>query len=231
VPAYVDRVSTPQGPARVTRYPAPDAWVRVLLSHGAGGGIEACDLVAAAARLPAEGVEVLLVEQPWRVGGRRMAPPPDRLDEAVSAVVAQVAPAAPFVVGGRSAGARVACRIGAALGAAGVLALAFPLQPPGRPDRPARTAELAGCRLPVLVVQGARDAFGSAGDVRAALALCGPEQEAGVRIVEVPGADHGFAVRAVDGGTTVRDARLAAALREVRTFLGLVAGREPAGNI
>ncbi|MDQ3105051.1 MAG: hydrolase, partial [Actinomycetota bacterium] len=103
---------------------ASAAWVTMVLSHGAGGGIDAPDLVAVAAGLPAYGVDVVLVEQPWRVAGRRLAPRPDRLDAAFEAVLAHVAPATPFVVGGRSAGARVACRTGAGLGAVGVLALA-----------------------------------------------------------------------------------------------------------
>ena len=162
------RVATPQGDARVVRYAAAAPWASVLLSHGAGGGLDAPDLVAAAAVLPSLGVEVVLVEQPWRVAGRRVASPPPRLDEAFRAVVERVAPAVPYVVGGRSAGARVACRTGAALGAVAVLALAFPLHPPGRPDR-SRAGELTGARLPVAVVQGSRDAFGSPAEVRRAV--------------------------------------------------------------
>jgi len=209
---------------------ASAAWVTMVLSHGAGGGIDAPDLVAVAAGLPAYGVDVVLVEQPWRAAGRRLAPRPDRLDAAFEAVVAHLAPATPFVVGGRSAGARVACRTGAGLGAVGVLALAFPLRPPGRPQQ-ARTAELIAAGLPTLVVQGARDPFGSAADVRAAIAaqpLRGPDPD--IRIVAVAGADHGFAVRVRDGGTAARDHALGGALMDVRAFLGVVAGPNRAGN-
>ncbi len=162
----------------------------LALGHGAGGGIGARDLVALAAALPGRGVTVALVEQPWRVAGRRLAPAPKRLDEAWRALWPALAGAGPPVVaGGRSAGARVACRTAADLGAVGVLALAFPLHPPGRPDR-SRAGELlaAAERLPVLAVQGGRDPFGRPARF-----------PAGHRPVEVPHADHGFAVPASAG--------------------------------
>lgn len=180
------RVATPQGDARVVRYAAAAPWASVLLSHGAGGGLDAPDLVAAAAVLPSLGVEVVLVEQPWRVAGRRVASPPPRLDEAFRAVVERVAPAVPYVVGGRSAGARVACRTARHLGASGCLALSFPLHAPGAPER-TRVGELLAASVPTLVVQGERDPFG-APDLF-------PE---GVDLTVVPGADHSFAVRKQD---------------------------------
>jgi predicted alpha/beta-hydrolase family hydrolase len=138
----------------------------MVLGHGAGGGVAAPDLQAAAALAVARGLLVALVEQPYRVAGRRSPPPPARLDPAWTAVVADVTarvPGLPLVTGGRSSGARVACRTAAATGSAGVLCLAFPLQPragAGRPPRPSRLPELEGVPCPVLVVQGERDAFG-----------------------------------------------------------------------
>jgi predicted alpha/beta-hydrolase family hydrolase len=155
----------------------------LALGHGAGGGIEARDLAALAAALPPHGVTVALVEQPWRVAGRKVAPAPKTLDTAWRGLwPALAAPGLPVVAGGRSAGARVACRTGAALGARAVLALSFPLHPPGRPEK-SRAAELTGADLPTLVVQGGRDPFGR------------PEEfPAGTRVAEVPHGDHGFAV-------------------------------------
>ncbi len=221
------RVPTPLGEARVVTYPAQDRYATVLLSHGAGGGLDAVDLVTAARLLPAGGVEVWLVEQPWRLAGRRLAPAPSRLDEAFTAVVRHRPPPAPFLVGGRSAGARVACRTGSELGAAGVLAFSFPLHPPGRPER-SRLAELAGVGLPTLVVQGGRDAFGSADAVRRAVETSGPA--AAVSVLEVPGADHGFAVRQRDGGAAARDSGLADALQRALAWIRAAVPAAGAGN-
>lgn len=141
-------VSTPAGEARVTRFPATGRRrALVILGHGAGGGVEAADLQALAAALPAHGVEVLLVEQPWRVAGKRIAPAPKTLDIAWRAVLGHVKdddPTVPLIVGGRSAGARVACRTGSDTGARGVIALAFPLYPPGKPEK----SRPANCRPP-----------------------------------------------------------------------------------
>ena len=166
-------VDTPLGPARVTvDSPATDRPVGcLLLGHGAGGGIEAPDLVVSTAVAVELGWRVLRVEQPWRVAGRRIATAPPRLDEGWIAVHGAVADllTGPVVLGGRSAGARVACRTAAGLGAAGVLCLAFPLHPPGRPEK-SRAAELLDVTVPTLVVQGERDAFGGPGEVVTALA-------------------------------------------------------------
>ena len=144
----------------------------LVLGHGAGGGVGAPDLGAASAQALRQGWRVVLLEQPWHVAGRKVATAPPRLDEAWLAALEQVPREGPLVVGGRSAGARVACRTAAGLGAVGVLALAFPLHPPGRPDR-SRARELAlpgAAGVPVVVVQGERDAFGGAGrdDARSA---------------------------------------------------------------
>ncbi|MGW5350098.1 alpha/beta hydrolase family protein [Streptomyces sp. NPDC004031] len=184
-PGRVQDVDTPAGPARISWYGAARPRSVLALGHGAGGGIEAADLVALAAALPAAGVEVALVEQPWRVAGRKLAPAPAALDTAWTALwPALAAPGLPVVAGGRSAGARVACRTGEALGAAAVLALAFPLHPPGRPES-SRAAELTGAAavLPLLAVQGGNDPFGKPAEF--------PPRH---RPVEVPGANHSFAV-------------------------------------
>ena len=161
-------VPTGEGPARV-RVRAASGRPRgtVLLSHGAGGRADSADIAALAAALPLDGWVVALVDQPWRVAGRRVATPPPRLDAAYVPVVAELLSAhglpRPLVSAGRSAGARVVCRTAQATGADAVVAVSFPLHPPARPDR-SRYAELAtavGLALPVLVVQGERDAFGT----------------------------------------------------------------------
>jgi uncharacterized protein len=160
-PATPVAVDTPHGPARITVHRS-DGPAVLLLGHGAGGGIAAPDLVAATRVAVAAGVHVALVEQPYRVAGRRAPAPAAALDAAWLAVVEHVS--AEFgdeqlVFGGRSSGARVACRTAAAGGAVGVLCLAFPVHPPGRPEQD-RRAELAAPAVPVLVVQGERDPFG-----------------------------------------------------------------------
>jgi predicted alpha/beta-hydrolase family hydrolase len=156
-------VDTPAGVARAHLHlvDRPDA--ALVLGHGAGGGVTAPDLVAATRVAREAGFSVALVEQPYRVAGKRSPAPAPRLDEAWTTVVETLQDGdwrgLPLVVGGRSAGARVACRTAAATGAAGVLCLAFPLHPPGRPAA-SRLSELDAVTVPALVVQGARDAFG-----------------------------------------------------------------------
>jgi uncharacterized protein len=164
-------VETPLGPARVLRHDPVTVLGTLVLGHGAGGGIASPDLAAVTEAACAEGWRVLGVEQPWRVAGKRIAPAPPRLDLAWAAVLDRLRDddllAGPLVLGGRSAGARVACRSASAQGAAGVLALAFPLHPPGRPEK-SRAAELALVDVPLLVVQGETDAFGGPAEVAAA---------------------------------------------------------------
>jgi uncharacterized protein len=175
-------VTTPRGVAwaDVDR-PAGTPVGLLVLGHGAGGGVEAADLLATRrAALEAEWA-VARVTQPYRVAGRRSPPAGPVLDEAWLPVVTKVRSGRglgvlPVVFGGRSSGARVACRTATAGHAAGVLALAFPLHPPGHPER-SRVDELAGPSVPVLVVQGDRDPFGM------------PPAADGRRIVVVPG-DH-----------------------------------------
>ncbi|MGY1618989.1 alpha/beta family hydrolase [Geodermatophilus sp. SYSU D00691] len=165
-------VGTPLGPARVLRRD-PSGAVRgtLVLGHGAGGGIDSPDLTAVTDAAAGAGWRVLGVEQPWKVAGGRVAAAPPRLDVAWAAVLDRLRDdgllAGPLVLGGRSAGARVACRSAAQQGAAGVLALAFPLHPPGRPEK-SRADELSLVAVPLLVVQGTTDAFGGPDEVAAA---------------------------------------------------------------
>lgn len=179
-----ETVETEAGTARVTWHRAKRARLVLAVSHGAGGGIEARDLVALAEVLPRHGVTVARVEQPWRVAGKKLAPAPRTLDAGWRGIwPALAAQGRPVVSGGRSAGARVACRTATELGAAAVLALGFPLHPPGRPER-SRAAELLGAGVPTLVVQGGNDPFGRPAEF--------PDGD--YELVEVPHGDHGFAV-------------------------------------
>ena len=183
-------IATPQGPARAHLHlpadatPGADGRVAVpgalVLGHGAGGGVGAPDLVAVTAAATGLGLAVALVEQPYRVAGKKVGPRGPALDVAWIAVVEHLRAHvldAPLVSGGRSAGARTACRTADATGAVGVLCLAFPTQPPGRPDLPSRLPELDATGVPVLVVQGATDPYGT------------PPEAAARRVVVVPG-DH-----------------------------------------
>ena len=187
-------LATPVGDARVGISGAVDRWATLVLGHGAGGGIGAADLVALANRLPAHGIEVVRVEQPWVVAGRKVATLPPTLDRAWLAVLDQLSVDGPLLVGGRSAGARVACRTASEVGAHGVLCLAFPLHPPGRPEK-SRLAELdlpAAAGLPTLVLQGTRDAFGGPADIPAA---------PGRLVVPIEGGDHSLRVAKAAGGS------------------------------
>jgi uncharacterized protein len=190
---------TPVGPAGVElRTPDGPARGMLAIGHGAGGGCEAGDVQALARAAVADGWQVVLVTQPWRLAGRRVATPPARLDAAWTAVLAEPRlrqsldrAGGRLVVAGRSAGARVACRTAAVTGARAVCCLAFPLHPPGRPDR-SRLAELllpARAGLPVLVLQGERDPFGGPAELTAALAAAGTPPQ--VHLEGVPG-DHGL---------------------------------------
>lgn len=157
-------LETPHGPARVHLHTAEVPRGALILGHGAGGGVAAPDLVAATEAALAVGVTVALVEQPYRVAGRRSPPPAKQLDAAWISVVEELRAGElgglPVIVGGRSSGARVACRTAASTGAVGVLCLAFPLAPPGRASAPSRLPELDAVTVATLVVQGERDPFG-----------------------------------------------------------------------
>jgi uncharacterized protein len=156
-------MDTPHGPALVHLHEAEKPAGALVLGHGAGGGFGAKDLVAATGAALEAGVTVAQVEQPYLVAGRRSPAPVKQLDTALTAVVEDLRGDAlsglPLVSGGRSAGARVACRTAAETGAVAVLCLAFPVHPPGRPEK-TRLDELDAVEVPVLVVQGDSDPFG-----------------------------------------------------------------------
>ncbi|CAL9331385.1 hypothetical protein SUDANB95_00076 [Actinosynnema sp. ALI-1.44] len=156
-------VQTPYGPARAELHCAPEGRAGLLLGHGAGGGIAAPDLVAATRAAVDVGVHVALVEQPYRVAGRRAPAPAKQLDAAWLAVAEDLGETwfdeVPLLFGGRSSGARVACRTSAEGQAVAVLCLAFPVHPPGKPEK-SRMDELSGIEVPALVVQGENDPFG-----------------------------------------------------------------------
>ena len=157
------RLNTPHGPARAHLHAASDPIGALVLGHGAGGGVSAPDLAGVTKAAVERGVSVALVEQPYRVAARRSPAPAAQLDAAWIAVIERLAAGPleglPLACGGRSSGARVACRTAAATSARAVLCLAFPVHPPGRPEK-SRLDELDGVRVPVLVVQGDRDPFG-----------------------------------------------------------------------
>jgi uncharacterized protein len=160
-------VDTPHGQANAHLHPADEPRAALVLGHGAAGGVAARDLAAVTDVARSEGISVALVEQPYRVAGRRSPAPARQLDAAWTAVVDHLVAGElrglPLVAGGRSLGARVACRTAEATGAVGVLCLAFPLQPPRRSGAaapPSRLPELDALTVPALVVQGARDRFG-----------------------------------------------------------------------
>jgi predicted alpha/beta-hydrolase family hydrolase len=168
-------LETPHGPARVHLRGVDRPRAVLALGHGAGGGVESPDLVGATQAGLEAGLTVVLVEQPYRVAGRRAPAPAAQLDAAWVAVIGQLALDVPLVAGGRSSGARVACRTAAETGAAAVLCLAFPLHPPGKPEK-SRLDELDAVAVPTLVVQGERDPFG--------LPPPGPRRQ----VVTIPGA-------------------------------------------
>jgi uncharacterized protein len=179
-------VDTPSGPARVRLQRAGDPVAALMLGHGAGGGVQAPDLVAASQAAGEAGISVALVEQPYRVAGKRAPAAAPRLDAAWIAVAEHLRAGEleglDLVVGGRSLGARVACRTVAETGAVGVLCLAFPLQPPKRrsgAESPSRLPELDAVELPTLIVQGEGDRFGM------------PPETSNRRVVKVAG-DHGL---------------------------------------
>jgi uncharacterized protein len=177
-------LDTPHGVANVHLYAADEPRAALVLGHGAGGGVASRDLVAVTGVGLSERMSVALVEQPYRVAGRRSPAPAHQLDTVWTAVIDQLLErelqGLPLVVGGRSLGARVACRTAGATGAVGVLCLAFPLRPPRRSagaTPPSRLHELDAVKVPTLVVQGERDPFGI------------PPPAARRTVVRVPG-DH-----------------------------------------
>lgn len=225
-------VATPTGTARLHVASVARARALVVLGHGAGRGTDTADLLSLASALPALGVSVVLVDQPWVVAGRRIAVAPAVLDLAWPPAVAAAREAAqasrrtPLVVGGRSAGARVACRTAAAVGADAVLLLAYPVVPPAARASAEKEAAARALRrdelqaplragLPLVAAQGTRDAFGGPGELRAAL---GRLRGSVVEVVPVPGADHGLKV--AKEGADPAPTLLAAALRAVSLARG-----------
>ena len=206
----VKEIHTPVGMARAHLWRPTRPCGAVVLGHGAGGSSWSPDLTALTA-LTADGWLVVLVEQPWRVAGRRVATPAAQLDVAWLAVIAALTSGRgrlprPWVVGGRSAGARVACRTASAARADAVLALSFPLAPPGKPER-SRAAEallVTRAGIPMAVIQGEKDPFGSPEDIRSAL---GPAAE----VMQASG-NHSFTRTPTD------------VLAHARTFLAGLAG-------
>ncbi len=191
-------IQTPVGPAVVELDAVADPRRLLVIGHGAGGGIEAPDLLAVRTACLARGISVARVLQPYRVAGKKAVPTTGTLDQAWRAVIASLGrrkatAGLEFVYAGRSSGARVACRCAADEAsrppAIGVVALAFPLHPPGRPEK-SRLAELAGVPAPVLVVQGVNDPFGM------------PPSAPGRRVEQVPG-DHGLKRGTADIGELV----------------------------
>jgi predicted alpha/beta-hydrolase family hydrolase len=186
-------IGTGEGPARaeVGRPAAGEPAFLLVLTHGAGGDPDSADLLAVAAAASCLGGAVARVTQPYRVKGRRAPGPSARQDAAWVEVVAALRRAAgeglPLIQGGRSNGARVACRTASAVGARAVIALAFPLHPPGRPGR-SRAAELAAAGTDVLVLNGDRDPFGI------------PEGTGRIRVVVLAGESHALSRRPGEAG-------------------------------
>jgi uncharacterized protein len=191
-------IDTPHGPAHAYLYPAEAPDAALVLGHGAAGGVRAPDLVAVTDAARAENITVALVEQPYRVAGRRSPARAPQLDAAWIAVVERLRQrelaGLSLVLGGRSLGARVACRTAEQIGAVAVLCLAFPLEPPRRAGKPqqSRLAELEAVKVPTLVVQGERDPFG--------MPPAGPSRQ----VVTVPG-DHGLKADVEAVATAVRE--------------------------
>jgi uncharacterized protein len=174
------QISTGAGPARADIDRPKTATFLLLMTHGAGGGVDTRDLLAVRDAAVSLGGTVARVLQPYRVRGARAPGAPGPQDAAWLEIVAALRleyPGLPLVQGGRSNGARVACRTAVEAGARGVVALAFPLHPPGRPEQ-SRVGELRGAGVDVLVVNGERDPFGI------------PAQRDAARVVVLPGETH-----------------------------------------
>jgi predicted alpha/beta-hydrolase family hydrolase len=216
----VTAVDTPQGPGMWYVDPAEQPSSLLVLGHGAGGGVGAADLELLATSLPALGTTVVRFEQPWRTAGRTAGASPPKLDEAWRAalgwLVEQEWAQHPLLVGGRSAGARVACRTASDTNPAAIVCLAFPLHLPGRPEQ-SRVTELLAPRAPRLVLQGSKDSFGTPEEIRTAIGSA-----EGIQLVELPGADHSYRI-AKSSPFTPADLRQTL-VAEVSRFIGAVAG-------
>jgi uncharacterized protein len=188
----VIEVDTPQGPGRFFVDLAEQPSSILVLGHGASGGVASVDLELLAEGLPGLGTTVVRFEQPWRTAGRKVGAPPPRLDEAWQTALAGLAGEEwarhPLVAGGRSAGARVACRTASETRPAAIVCLAFPLHPPGKPEK-SRVAELLAPDVPRLVIQGSKDTFGTPEEILSAIG-----RSLSITVVELPGADHSFRI-------------------------------------
>jgi predicted alpha/beta-hydrolase family hydrolase len=219
--SMVETVDTPQGPGRLFVDLAEQPSSILVLGHGAGGGVAAVDLELLAANLPSVGATVVRFEQPWRTAGRTVGAPPPKLDDAWRVALGWLmeqewAAQHPLLVGGRSAGARVACRTASDTNPAAIVCLAFPLHLPGRPEK-SRAAELLAPTAPRLVLQGSKDSFGTPAEIRAAIGTA-----EGVHVVELPEADHAYRI-AKSSAFTPADLRTTL-IAEVSRFIGAVAG-------
>jgi uncharacterized protein len=213
-------VDTPHGPGRLFVGLAEHPHAMLVLGHGAGGGVASADLELLAGKLPGHGISVVRFEQPWRTAGRKAGAPPARLDEAwcdaLEWLTGQEWARQPLVVGGRSAGARVACRTASRTKPAAIVCLAFPLHLPGRPQK-SRLEELKAPTVPRLVLQGSKDSFGTAGEIHTAAGKA-PD----ITVVELPGADHGFRI-AKGSAFTMADLQTTL-LTETSRFIAAVVG-------
>jgi uncharacterized protein len=213
-------VETPQGRGRFFVDAAEQPSSILVLGHGAGGGIGAIDLELLAQSLPTLGTIVARFEQPWRTAGRSGSAPPAKLDEAWCAALEWLADQEwaqrQLLVGGRSAGARVACRTASQTNPAAIVCLAFPLHPPGRPEK-SRVSELLAPSVPRLVLQGSKDSFGTPEEIRTEIG-----RARGISVVELPGADHAYRIAKA---SPFRPADLCATVvAEVSGFIEAVAG-------
>jgi len=213
-------LDTPQGPGRLFLDLAQRPSAILVLGHGAGGSIGSADLELLAATLPELGTSVVRFEQTWRTAGRKVGAPPPRLDEAWIAALDWLGSEEwgryPLVLGGRSAGARVACRTASETKPAAIVCLAFPLHLPGRPEN-SRLAELLAPTVPRLVLQGSKDSFGTSEEIRTAIG-----ETPGITVVELPGADHGYRI-GKSSPFTPADLRMTL-VTEVSRFIAAVVG-------
>src|SRR5829696_2671746 len=218
--SMVEAVDTRQGPGRLFVDLAEQPSSLLVLSHGAGGGVGAADLELLATSLPALGTTVVRFEQPWRTAGRTVSAPAPKLDDAWRAalgfVMEQEWAQHPLLVGGRSAGARVACRTASDTNPAAIVCLAFPLHLPGRPEK-SRATELLAPTAPRLVLQGTKDSFGTAEEIRTAIGTA-----ESIQLVELPGADHGY--RIAKSSSFTQAALRHTLIAEISRFIAAVAG-------